>query len=143
MLAVWTGGGTCPAFGANRKNDRIMMMIPWPSPKYRNVLWKPESLIIAWIGATVRAEPAPNPAAVMPAARPRLSGNHFSALPTQVQRTPPARTTRRGPYLSTNQPSTGTSQVSNSTNRVNAHWIDARSHPNVFWISGTKNVQPY
>jgi hypothetical protein len=40
-------------------------------------------LIIAWIGATVSAEPAPKPAAVMPAARPRLSGNHFSALPTQ------------------------------------------------------------
>ena len=41
-------------------------------------------MIIAWIGATVSAEPAPNPAAVMPAARPRLSGHHFSALPTQV-----------------------------------------------------------
>ncbi len=60
------------------------MMMPWPRPKYRKVVWKPESWIIAWIGATVSAEPAPNPAAVMPAARPRLSGNHFSALPTQV-----------------------------------------------------------
>ena len=47
-------------------------------------------LIIAWIGTTVSAEPAPKPAAVMPAARPRLSGNHFSALPMQVPYTPPA-----------------------------------------------------
>jgi len=30
--------------------------------------------------------------------------------------------------LSTNHPSTGTSQVSNSTKRVKAHWIEARSH---------------
>lgn len=30
------------------------------------------------------AQRAPKPAAVIPAARPRLSGNHFSALPTQV-----------------------------------------------------------
>ena len=36
------------------------------------------------IGETVNAEPAPNPAAVRPAARPRWSGNHFSALPTAV-----------------------------------------------------------
>src|SRR5947209_20423199 len=51
--------------------------------------------------------------------------------------------TSRGPYLSTNQPSTGTSQVSNRTKSVNANWIDARSHLNAFWISGTKKVQPY
>ncbi len=49
----------------------------------------------------------------------------------------------RGPYLSTNHPSTGTSQVSNRTKRVKAHWIEARSQPNFFWMSGTKNVQPY
>jgi len=30
------------------------------------------------------------------------------------------------------QPSTGTSQVSNRTKSVNAHWIDARSQPNFF-----------
>ena len=36
------------------------------------------------IGATVKAEPAPNPAAVRPAASPRWSGNHLSALPTAV-----------------------------------------------------------
>src|SRR5215471_20875775 len=99
---------------------------------------------MAWIGATVSAEPAPKPAAVKPAARPRLSGNHFSALPTHVPYTPPApipaitaaayssgsvvayafitharpaqiappATTGRGPNLSTNQPSSGTNQVS-------------------------------
>ena len=59
------------------------------------------------------------------------------------QSAPPNSTTTRGPYLSTNQPSIGTSQVSNSTNRVKAHWIAARSKPNFFWMSGTKNVQPY
>src|SRR5450631_710835 len=42
------------------------------------------------MGTTVSAAPAPNPAAVSPAARPRLSGNHFSALPTQVPYTQPA-----------------------------------------------------
>src|SRR5574340_251562 len=42
------------------------------------------------IGITVNAAPAPNPAAVSPAASPRLSGNHFNALPTQVPYTLPA-----------------------------------------------------
>ena len=36
------------------------------------------------IGITVSAEPAPKPAAVSPAASPRRSGNHFSALPTEA-----------------------------------------------------------
>ena len=36
------------------------------------------------IGMTVNAAPAPKPAAVNPTARPRRSGNHFTALPTQV-----------------------------------------------------------
>src|SRR6266480_3023596 len=58
-------------------------------------------------------------------------------------RTPPTKITIRGPYLSTNHPSIGTSHVSNRTNSVNATWIDARSQPNFFWMSGTKNVQPY
>src|SRR5579872_2455873 len=44
------------------------------------------------IGITVSAAPAPKPAAVKPAARPRLSGNHLSALPTQVPYTAPAPT---------------------------------------------------
>src|SRR5580698_6932092 len=42
------------------------------------------------IGITVIAAPAPKPAAVNPAARPRRSGNHFNALPTHVPYTPPA-----------------------------------------------------
>src|ERR1700757_4298448 len=42
------------------------------------------------IGITVTAAPAPKPAAVKPAARPRLSGNHLSAMPTQVPYTQPA-----------------------------------------------------
>ena len=44
------------------------------------------------IGITVTAAPAPKPAAVMPAARPRLSGNHLSAVPTHVPYTQPAPT---------------------------------------------------
>src|SRR6266404_5605680 len=70
------------------------------------------------------------------------SANEFmiQAIP---HRTPPTKITIRGPNLSTNQPSIGTSHVSNSTNSVNAIWIDARSQPNFFWMSGTKNVQPY
>ncbi len=39
-------------------------MMPCPRPKYRNVFWKPSFLIIAWIGATVSAEPAPKVATV-------------------------------------------------------------------------------
>src|SRR6266481_5688723 len=70
------------------------------------------------------------------------SANEFmiQAIPHS---TPPTKITIRGPYLSTNQPSIGTSHVSKSTNSVNAIWIDARSQPNFFWMSGTKNVQPY
>src|SRR3954463_15903915 len=41
------------------------------------------------IGPMVSAAPAPNPDAVMPAARPRRPGNHFSAFPTQVPYTQP------------------------------------------------------
>ena len=51
--------------------------------------------------------------------------------------------TKLGPYLSTNQPSIGTSHVSKRTKSVKAIWIEARSHPNAFWMPGTKNVQPY
>src|SRR5712692_5804469 len=42
------------------------------------------------MGATVNADPAPKPAAVSPAASPRWSGNHFSALPIAVPYTTPA-----------------------------------------------------
>src|SRR5436190_18595071 len=107
------------------------------------------------IGYTVAAAPAPKPAAVSPAARPRRSANHLSALPTHVPytapaptpdtaaavysavselacefsthaiatTTPPNMTTMRGPNLSTNHPSTGTSHVSVATKIVKAIWI--------------------
>src|SRR5437764_6941817 len=42
------------------------------------------------IGNTVSADPAPNPIAVRPAANPRRSGNHLSALPTHAPYTAPA-----------------------------------------------------
>ena len=51
--------------------------------------------------------------------------------------------TRRGPYLSTNQPSIGTNQVSITTKIVKAHWIAVRSQPNFCWIGSTNSVQPY
>ena len=41
-------------------------------------------------GTTVRTEPAPKPPAVNPVARPRRSGNHFSALPTVAPKIGPA-----------------------------------------------------
>ncbi|MGY3411418.1 hypothetical protein ACVWZV_007531 [Bradyrhizobium sp. GM5.1] len=40
--------------------------------------------------------------------------------------TPPNMMTMRGPYLSTNQASIGTSQVSVTTKMVKASWIAAR-----------------
>src|SRR5260221_7700442 len=51
--------------------------------------------------------------------------------------------TMRGPYLSTNQASTGTSQVSVTTNRVKASWIAARPQWNFASIGSTNRVQPY
>src|SRR5438477_9684924 len=58
-------------------------------------------------------------------------------------RNPPARTTIFGPKRSTNQPSTGTSQVSVNTKIVNATWIAARPQW-YFWSIGlTNSVQPY
>src|ERR1700722_16100812 len=57
--------------------------------------------------------------------------------------TPPNMITMLGPYLSTNHASTGTSQVSVTTNSVKASWIAAR--PQWYFASiGSKNsVQPY
>src|SRR6266850_5001999 len=46
--------------------------------------------MVLMIGTTVAAAPAPKPPAVKPAASPRRSANHFSALPTQVPYTQPA-----------------------------------------------------
>ncbi len=57
--------------------------------------------------------------------------------------TPPMTTTMRGPKRSTNQPSTGTSQVSVSTKMLKATWMAARPQPNLASIGATNSVQPY
>ena len=55
-----------------------------------NAAWYPAEAIMLAIGATVKADPAPKPAAVSPAASPRWSGNHFIARPMAVPYTMPA-----------------------------------------------------
>jgi hypothetical protein len=62
----------------------MMTTMPWPMPNHQNAASKPLDEIMLAIGTTVSAEPAPKPAAVRPAARPRRSGNHLSALPTEA-----------------------------------------------------------
>src|SRR6201999_3894695 len=57
--------------------------------------------------------------------------------------TPPNMMTTRGPYLSTNQASTGTSQVSVTTNSVKASWIAARPQWYLASMGSTNSVQPY
>src|SRR6478735_805004 len=57
--------------------------------------------------------------------------------------TPPNITTMLGPYLSTNQASIGTSQVSVTTKIVKASWIAARPQWFFASIGSTKSVQPY
>src|SRR6202035_3351240 len=57
--------------------------------------------------------------------------------------TSPNMTTTRGPYLSTNQASTGTSQVSVTTKSVNASWIAARPQWYFASIGSTNSVHPY
>src|ERR1051325_2908889 len=60
-----------------------------------------------------------------------------------AQSRPPTSTTMRGPNLSTNQPSTGTSHVSVTTKIVNATWMPARLQPYFWAIGSTNSVQPY
>src|SRR6267154_454308 len=62
------------------------------------------------------------------------------AMPTRM---PPIRTTIFGPKRSTNQPSTGTSQVSVSTKMLKATWIAARPQWYLVSIGKTNSVQPY
>src|SRR5499425_2950709 len=59
-------------------------------PNHRKVASYPREAIMLAMGMMVSADPAPNPAAVKPAASPRRSANHLSALPTQVPYTAPA-----------------------------------------------------
>ena len=42
------------------------MITPWQRPKQKKAASKPLAAIMFWMGATVSAEPAPNPAAVKP-----------------------------------------------------------------------------
>src|SRR5579863_2710559 len=58
-------------------------------------------------------------------------------------RMPPRVTTMRGPNLSTNQLSTGTSQVSARTKKLKAPAIAARDQPCAFDIGSTNRFQPY
>ena len=51
---------------------------------------------------------------------------------------PPAMTTTRGPYLSTNQPSMGMSHVSVRTKRLKATWIAGMPHWWASFIGTTK-----
>src|SRR3954471_3163953 len=57
--------------------------------------------------------------------------------------TPPNMMTMRGPYLSTNQASIGTSQVSVTTKMVKASWIAARPQWCGRSIGPTNRVHPY
>src|SRR5689334_23497191 len=70
------------------------------------------------------------------------SANEFMAQAIP-QRAPPIRTTIFGPNRSTNQPSTGTSQVSVNTKMLKATCIEARPQWYFVSIGPTKSVQPY
>src|SRR5438477_6557257 len=61
-------------------------------------------------------------------------------MPTRM---PPNSTTSFGPKRSTNQPSTGTSQVSVNTKMLKATWIAARPQWYLASIGSTNSVQPY
>jgi hypothetical protein len=82
--------GIQPAGGAERKSAATITVAPWMIPQVMNACWYPEVAIMFAMGDTVKAEPAPKPAAVRPAASPRWSGNHFIALPMAVPYTMPA-----------------------------------------------------
>src|SRR5271168_1232946 len=63
--------GSQPSGGALRKNEQNTTTAPCTMPHVTKVDWYPDRSIILAIGTTVNAAPAPNPAAVSPAARPR------------------------------------------------------------------------
>src|ERR1700720_1673344 len=65
-----------------------------------------------------------------------------SAMELMIQAMP-TTTTNFGPKRSTNQPSTGTSQVSVSTKMLKATWIAARPQWYLASIGKTNSVQPY
>ena len=69
---------------ARSSHDSIKTINPCTMPKLRKAASYPLDLIMLEIGTTVRADPAPKPAAVKPAARPARSGNHLVRVATQV-----------------------------------------------------------
>src|ERR1035437_706240 len=73
-------------------------------------------------------------------------GSEFAyASSTQLPatRNDAASTTIRGPYLSTNHPSIGISQVSTSTKIVKATWMAGFAQPCLSAIGLTNSVHPY
>jgi hypothetical protein len=82
-IAEVAGTATSPACGARSSSATTTTTSPCPRPNQRKADSYPLDWIMLAMGITVSAEPAPKPAAVSPAARPRRSGNHFSALPTE------------------------------------------------------------
>src|SRR6266446_3859613 len=82
--------GIQPVGGDLRKNAATITVNPWMIPQRMNAAWYPAEAIMLAMGATVKADPAPKPAAVSPAANPRWSGNHFMARPIAVPYTMPA-----------------------------------------------------
>ena len=74
----WTGRMLAKAAGVSLRSVQRILEAHRLAP-HRVIDW-----IMLAMGITVSAEPAPKPAAVSPAARPRRSGNHFSALPTEA-----------------------------------------------------------
>ena len=87
-------------------------------------------------GMTVIAAPPPKPAAVAPAARPRLSGNHFSELPEQVPCTGTGagtgqdlgeiQNTQAG-SLGTDNPADGNQNSTENNDRTRAELVNAPS----------------
>src|SRR5260370_5852667 len=63
--------GNHPSGGDLRKRAAITTAAPWMIPQRMNVAWYPSDAIMLDMGKTVRADPAPKPAAVSPAANPR------------------------------------------------------------------------
>src|SRR5271169_2688090 len=74
----------CEGLGAWKKSASTSTTSACPAPNHANAVSYPLVDIILAIGTIVTAAPAPKPAMVNPAAKPRRSGNHLSALPIDV-----------------------------------------------------------
>src|ERR1035441_10675235 len=82
---------TTAAFAAGRVKNAPSNTIapPCTSPNTKNVCRYPLSAIMCEIGITVMADPSAYPAAIIPEANPRRSGNNFRADPMHVPNTHP------------------------------------------------------